>query len=161
MGTLPSSSPSSLAPPPGSRTPVTDFSNFQTYRFFARPATRSFHAARFFRWSQVPRVFHQKDPFRRSPPADLFHFGSREHSGLAAKRPFQRMLLSLSGIPPAQRLREGLRFAAIRLAVVGQKVRQASHADSHGEPQRRPAPPSSRSCRARQAVADASGSNAT
>jgi hypothetical protein len=159
MGPGPLSTPSIPASRPSSRTPVTISTNFQNYRFFAQPATGLLHATRFFRRNHLPSASLQKDLPPGSPSTDLFLFASGEHAGHASQCPLHRMLLPLCGIAPPQRLCEGLRLETIRLAVVGKEVRQAPHANSHGEPQRRPAPPSSRSRRACQAVAGASGAS--
>lgn len=40
------------------------------------------------------------------------------------------MLLPLRGVPRQGRLRQDVRFEEIRFALVGQKLRQAAHADA-------------------------------
>ena len=79
----------------------------------------------------------------------------RGHSRTAAECSGRRVLLPLCGIAPARRLREDVRFEAVRLALAPNKVRETPHADANPQFERRPeipAPRSRRTCAASKVV---------
>ncbi len=133
--------------PCGSRTWVTEFSNFRGYRFFSKLSAECPNAP----------VLRQNHPVAASPreavppgnrlPGRLA-CTSRGHPGVAAKYSRKRLLLPLCGIAPPRRLREDVRFEAKCLALEGDKVREAPHADARRQFECRPPLPSSRPRRA-------------
>src|SRR5260370_1043327 len=138
----------SAAPwPCGSRTRVTKFSNFRGYRFFSKISTECPNAP----------VLRQNHPMALSPgeavppgirlPCRLAHT-SRGPPGVAAECPPERVLLPLCGIAPASRLCEDVRLEAKSPALEGEEMREALHADSRRQPERRPPFRSSRPRRA-------------
>ena len=125
--------------------------DFQSYRFSLRLSAKWFHA-----WAS-PHCLLTACPLwevilsRNLHPRVLDH-PSGGHARTAAPSLLGRLLLPLCGITPARRLREDVRFEEIRFAVVGKNLREAPHADTGRQFACRPAVPSSRPGRARQAL---------
>jgi len=107
---------------PGNTTP-----GLPDYRFF--PALSS-------ECSDAP--LHQQNHLVAASPAQTLPAGNHSpglfahapcgHTRFAAECSGRRVLLPLCGIAPARRLREDVRFEAIRLAPAGNKMREASYA---------------------------------
>ena len=112
----------------GSRTRVTVFAAFASYRFFPALPPESIHAAAILQCcSSVD--FHSQTSLRGSSALCLLHYPSGGHAGAAPQNPCGRMLLSLRGIAFRYRMREDVRFEKVCSALVGADLRQTSHAN--------------------------------
>jgi len=125
------------------------FSNFEDYRFFCPSTPILTYAAHVV--SQICCLTgHSEEGCGFGPdPSRLFPFRAGEHTQYAAKGSCWRLLLWWCGGPSARRLCEGLRFETLCGTLVGQEMREATHANSDRQSRRRSALPPSRPRRAR------------
>ncbi|SRR5258708_28331318 len=122
-------SPSQLAQGPGSRTWVTVFAVFPSYRFFPSLPPEWLHA------TAIPQCCSLLDHHWQTSLPDrrahrLLHHPSGGYAGVAPQNPCERMLLPLRGIAFKYRLREDVRFEETRAALVDKDLRQTSHANA-------------------------------
>ena len=121
--------PSGTALLHGSRTPVTRFSNYWTYRFFPVPSAK-------YRNALAP----QRNHVVAAPPlpvllpgipcTELLTITSRGHSSNAANCSGSGMLLPLCGIARLGRLCEVVRFEPLCLSLESDEVRETTHANA-------------------------------
>ena len=113
----------------GSRTRVTVFAAFRSYRFFPALPPECIHA------TAIPQCcssldFHSQTSLRGSSALCLLRCPSGGHAGAASENPCGRMLLSLRGIAFRYRMRKDVRFEKVCAALVGADLRQTSHANT-------------------------------
>src|SRR6267378_370176 len=112
----------------GSRTRVTVFAAFASYRFFCTLAPECRHESAALQ-CHSPLDPHPQTSLRGSSALRLLHYPSGGHAGAAPQNPCGRMLLSLRGIAFRYRMREDVRFEKVCSALVGADLRQTSHAN--------------------------------
>ena len=133
---------------PSSRTPVTVFSASSSYRFFGYLSPESPHGPSPSGQTQPPDHGIVLRFGCRDPPGDLpDHAGGYAANFAPSSR--GRMLLSLFGITCANGVRQDVRPAQIRFALVGHFLRQAAASGSERQTRRQPPTAPSRPCRAR------------
>jgi len=113
--------------PLGSRTLVTKLTVTWSYRFFLVISSEYSHAQAVQQDRLSAAPLRQSLSSRHHAPG-LFTYAPRGHFWFTAKRSRGRMLLPLFGIARARWLRENVRFETARLTLVGNDLRETSHA---------------------------------
>ena len=113
----------------GSRTRVTVFAGFASYRFFSSLPPDCLRALAI-RQCCSSWDLHPQTSLRGSSADRLLHHSSGGHAGAAAQNSSRRVLLPLRGIAFKYRVREDVRFEEIRVALVGEHLRQTPHANA-------------------------------
>jgi len=111
-----------------SRTPVTDFAAFESYRFFSTLPPECPDE------TPVPRCrsldSHPQTSLCGNLVCGLFDRRAGGYAGAAEQNSRGRLLLPLRGIEFKYRVRKDVRFEKVRAALVGEDLRQTPHANS-------------------------------